>query len=292
MNDEFDLRHDSVRRSFARAAETYDAAAVLQREVLVRLAERLDSMAIAPDVVLDAGSGTGLGAATLSDRYRRAQIIALDIAEPMAARSRRRRRWFRRLDAVCADASRLPMRSASVDLVFSNLMLQWLGQPDVVFREFLRVLKPGGRLLFTTFGPDTLRELREAWATVDDHVHVNRFIDMHDVGDALLRTGFRDPVMDAERMTVNYRDTMSLMRDLKAIGAHNVNSGRPRGLTGPQRLRAMEAAYEPHRTDGVLPATWEVVYGYAVAPPAGTAIASLGPAEARVSVESIRVRAR
>jgi malonyl-CoA O-methyltransferase len=292
MSDEFDLRHDAVRRSFARAAETYDAAAVLQREVLARLTERLDAIDLVPHVVLDAGSGTGLGAAALSERYRRAHVVALDIAEPMAARSRRRRRWFRSLDAVCADASRLPVRSASVDLVFSNLMLQWLGAPDGVFREFARVLKPGGRLLFTTFGPDTLKELRTAWASVDDHVHVNRFIDMHDVGDALLRAGFRDPVMDAERMTVTYSDTMALMRDLKAIGAHNVNAGRPRGLTGPRRLRAMQSAYERLRADGKLPATWEIAYGYAVAPPAGTAIASSGPTEARVSVESIRVRGR
>ncbi len=292
MSDEFDLRHDSVRRSFARAAETYDAAAVLQREVLARLTERLGSVGVEPGVVLDAGSGTGLSASALSDQYRRSQVIALDIAEPMAARSRRRRRWFRSLDAVCADAAHLPIRSASVDLVFSNLMLQWVGPPDAVFREFVRVLKPGGRLLFTTFGPDTLKELRDAWATVDERVHVNRFMDMHDIGDALLRAGFRDPVMDAERMTVTYPDTMVLMRDLKAIGAHNVNAGRPRGLTGPRRLRAMDTAYEQHRVDGGLPATWEVVYGYAVAPPAGTAIASSGPTEARVSAESIRVRGR
>ena len=292
MSDEFDLRHDAVRRSFARAADSYDAAAVLQREVLARLTERLDATDRAPGVVLDVGSGTGLGAAALSDRYRRAHVIALDIAEPMAMRSRRRRRWFRSLEAVCADAARLPLRSASVDLVFSNLMLQWLGAPDAVFREFVRVLKPGGRLLFTTFGPDTLKELRAAWASVDDRVHVNRFIDMHDIGDALLRAGFRDPVMDAERMTVTYPDTMALMRDLKAIGAHNVNAGRPRGLTGPGRLRAMQVAYERHRVDGKLPATWEIAYGHAVAPPAGTAIASSGPAEARVSVESIRVRGR
>ncbi|MEX0899326.1 MAG: malonyl-ACP O-methyltransferase BioC [Gammaproteobacteria bacterium] len=292
MTDEFELRHDAVRRSFARAAETYDAAAVLQREVLDNLIERLDTVAIEPRVVLDAGSGTGRGASSLSDRYRHAHVIALDIAEPMAARSRRHRRWFRAFDAVCADAARLPLRSASVDLVFSNLMLQWLGPPDAVFREFVRVLKPGGRLLFTTFGPDTLRELREAWAAVDDRVHVNRFVDMHDVGDALLRAGFRNPVMDAERMAVTYPDTMALMRDLKAIGAHNVNAGRPLGLTSPRRLSAMETAYERRRIDGKLPATWEVVYGYAVAPPAGTAIAPEGPAEARVSVESIRVRGR
>ena len=292
MSDEFDLGPAAVRRSFARAAQSYDEAAVLQREVLTRLLERLDVLPSAPAVVLDAGSGTGLGARALSDRYPRAHVIAVDHAEPMARRSRARRRWFRRLHGVCADARRLPLRDASVDLVFSNLMLQWLGPPDAVFLEFRRVLRPEGRLVFTTFGPDTLLELRDAWATVDDRVHVNRFIDMHDIGDALLRTGFRDPVMDAERMTVTYRDTMALMRDLKAIGAHNVNAGRPRGLTGPRRLRAMQAAYERHRAQGVLPATWEVVYGHALAPPAGTAVPVTRGGEARVSAASISVRKR
>ena len=292
MADEFDLARAAVRRSFARAVDTYDAAAALQREVLARLLERLDASPATPAVVLDAGSGTGVGARALADRYQRAQVVALDQAEPMALRSRKRGRWLRPLPAICADAQRLPLRDASVDLVFSNLMLQWLGAPDAVFREFLRVLRPGGRLLFTTFGPATLAELRDAWAAADDRVHVNRFIDLHDVGDALLRTGFRDPVMDAERMTLTYRDTMALMRDLQAMGAHNVNEGRPHGLTGPRRLRAMQAAYEARRTDGLLPATWEVVYGHAFAPPAGTALPTQAPGEARVSAASIAVRKR
>ena len=292
MSDEFDLQRDAVRRSFADAADTYDEVAALQREVLARLLERLDVMPTTPAVVLDAGSGTGVGTRALADRFPRAQVIALDHAEPMARRARKRGRWLRPLSAVCADALRLPLRDASVDLVFSNLMLQWLGAPDAAFREFLRVLKPGGRMLFTSFGPATLEELRDAWQAADDHVHVNRFIDMHDVGDALLRAGFRDPVMDAERMTLTYRDTMALMRDLQAMGAHNVTEGRPHGLTGPRRLRAMQAAYEARRTDGLLPATWEVVYGHASAPPAGTALPTQAPGEARVSAASIAVRKR
>src|SRR5690606_34941582 len=155
---------------------------------------------------------TGAGAAALAERYPRSRVIALDLAEPMAARSARRKRWRRDLFGVCGDTERLPLRDASVDLVFSNLMLQWLVTPDGAFAEYRRVLRPGGTLLFTSFGPDTLMELRDAWAAADDGVHVNRFIDMHDIGDALLRLGFRDPVMDTERVTVTYPDTLALMR--------------------------------------------------------------------------------
>lgn len=291
MADAFHLPHDAVRRAFGRAAASYDAAAVLQRAVLDELLARLEFASIAPGVVLDAGAGTGAGAARLSDRFRRARVLALDIAEPMAERAQRRRRWLRKLDAVCADAERLPLRAAAVDLVFSNLMLQWLDDPAPAFAEFRRVLKPGGLLLFTSFGPDTLKELRAAWSAVDNNVHVNRFLDMHDVGDALMRAGFRDPVMDVERMTVTYPDTMALMRDLQAIGARNVNAGRPRALTGRGRLRAMQAEYEKLRRDGTLPASWEVVFGQAWAPPAGSVVAG-APGVARIPVTAIGRRKR
>lgn len=290
MADGFHLERRAVRASFARAASSYDAAAVLQREVLGRLGERLDLIPIKPAVVLDAGAGTGLGAVALSRRYRRARVVALDIAEPMAARARARGRWrwWRRLHAVCADAEALPLADASVDLIFSNLMLQWLDDPARAFVEFRRVLKPGGVLLFTSFGPGTLGELRGAWAAVDDQVHVNRFIDMHDLGDALVRTGFSNPVMDVERMTVTYPDTFALMRDLKAIGARNLNAGRPHGLTGRRRLAAMQTEYEKFRRDGVLPASWEVVYGHAWAPAPGLARPIAGqPGEARIAPAAI-----
>jgi malonyl-CoA O-methyltransferase len=184
----------------------------------------------------------------------------------MLAQARRQRPLLRRLDAVCADAAAIPLADASVDLVFSNLMLQWCNEPDAVFREFRRVLRPGGLLLFATFGPDTLRELRAAWSAADGHTHVSRFIDMHDLGDALVRAGLGEPVMDMEHLTLTYADLRSLMRDLKTMGASNATAGRNRGLTGRQRLAAAEAHYETLRRDGRLPATWEVVYGHAWAP--------------------------
>lgn len=260
-----------VRRSFHQAAAGYDAAAVLQREVASRLLERLDLVRLAPARILDVGAGTGHCTEALARRYRKASVIALDLAEGMLHQCRRRfnpiTRRLRRHGFVSADAERLPFADASFDLLFSNLTLQWCGDLEGTFGEFRRVLRPGGLLLFTTFGPDTLKELRAAWQQVDGEVHVNRFTDMHDIGDAMVHARLADPVMDMEQLTLTYRTTTDLMRDLKAIGAHNVNAGRPRGLTGKARLHALAEAYERfRRDDDRLPATYEVVYGHAWAP--------------------------
>lgn len=261
--DPFALDRRRVRAGFDAAAADYDAVAVVQAEVRKRLLERLELFRIAPRRILDAGCGTGHGARALLERYRRAGLVALDLAPGMLAAARRRRPWLRRLDPVCADAAALPLADASVDLVFSNLMLQWCNEPDQVFSEFRRVLRPDGLLLFTTFGPDTLKELRAAWRAADGATHVSRFIDMHDLGDALLRAGLAEPVMDAEHLTVTYADVRALMRDLKTMGARNATAGRSRALTGRRRLAAVEAHYETLRRDGRLPATWEIVYGHA-----------------------------
>ena len=270
MSDPFDIDLARVRRSFGRSARAYDAAAVLQKRVRDELLERLDVVRLEPAVVLDLGAGTGHASLALKRRYRSSQVIALDLAEGMLREASRRQTLLRRFRRVCAQASALPLRDGSVDLVFSNLMLQWCQDPDAVFGECRRVLKPGGLLTFTTFGPDTLVELRRAWAAADSRTHVNRFIDMHDLGDALVRSGLAEPVMDVERFTLTYAEVRDLMRDLKDIGAHNANAGRPRGLTGKGTLARMTAAYEALRKDGRLPATYEVVYGQAwcpVAPP-------------------------
>jgi malonyl-CoA O-methyltransferase len=261
--DPFALDPGRVRASFHAAAGDYDAVAVIQAEVRRRLLERLELFRIRPRRILDAGCGTGHGARALLQHYRRAELVALDLAPGMLRAARGRRPWLRRFDTVCGDAAALPLADGSVDLVFSNLMLQWCNEPDRVFREFRRVLRPGGLVLFTSFGPDTLKELRAAWRAADGHTHVSRFIDMHDLGDALLRAGLGEPVMDMEHLTLTYPDVRSLMRDLKTMGARNATSGRSRGLTGRQRLAAVEAHYERYRRDGRLPATWEIVYGHA-----------------------------
>lgn len=261
--DPFSLDRRRVRAAFDAAAPDYDAVAVIQAEVRARLLERLELFRITPRRILDAGCGTGHSARALLRHYPRADVVALDLAPGMLRAARTQRPWRRRLDPVCGDAAALPLADGAVDLVFSNLMLQWCDAPDLVFAEFRRVLRPGGLVLFTTFGPDTLKELRAAWGAADGHTHVSRFIDMHDLGDALMRTGFGEPVMDMEQLTLTYPDLRSLMRDLKTMGARNATAGRNRGLTGRRRLAAVEAHYERLRRDGRLPASWEVVYGHA-----------------------------
>jgi malonyl-CoA O-methyltransferase len=261
------IERGEVRRAFDRAAAGYDAAAELQRRVRDELLSRLDYVKLEPAAVLDLGTGTGHAALALKRRYPASTVVAIDLAESMLREARRRQTLFRRFGRVCADAAALPLRSGAVDLVYSSLMLQWCDVPDGVFAECRRVLRPGGLLSFTTFGPDTLVELRRAWAAADGRgVHVSRFLDMHDVGDALMRAGFAEPVMDVDRITLTYAEVRDLMRDLKAIGAHNAASGRARGLTGKATFARMVDAYEEERRDGRLPATYEVVYGHAWAP--------------------------
>ncbi|MBK5930651.1 malonyl-ACP O-methyltransferase BioC [Halochromatium salexigens] len=261
----------ATRRAFERAATSYDEAAVLQREISTRLLERLDYVRLRPATILDLGCGTGQGIDALAKRWRQSRIIALDLAEAMLQRARRRGTWLNRPRPLCADLEALPLADDSVDLVISNATLQWAGDLAHAFAELRRVLRPEGLLMFTTFGPDTLIELRRAWAAADGgaHAHVSPFLDMHDIGDALVRAGFADPVMDAERITMTYANVRDLMRDLKAIGGRNALHERPRALTGRATLAAMEAAYEQERRDGRLPSTWEVVYGQAWMP-AGT----------------------
>ncbi len=257
---------EQARRAFERAAPRYDEVAVLQREIGQRMIERLDYVRLEPRVVLDAGCGTAIATAGLGRRYPDADIVALDFAHGMLRHARGLCGFARAPHWVCGDIEALPLAAGSVDLVYSNAALQWSTDLAGTFADFARVLRPGGLLMFSTFGPDTLTELRAAWAQVDGHSHVSTFPDMHDVGDLLVHARFADPVMDCERLTVTYEAIDDLMRDLKLLGAHNVTAGRARGLTGRRRLAAMRAAYERFRRDGRLPATYEVVYGHAWAP--------------------------
>jgi len=280
------LDRQLARRAFEKAAAGYDEAAVLQQEIGRRLVERLDLIRCQPSRVLDLGAGTGEGSLALLQRYPATEMVALDIAESMLQRARQRGGDDRRLACVCGEAEHLPFADGSFDFIFSNLMLQWCNELEPVLVELQRILAPGGLLLFTTFGPDTLMELRASWSEVDNHTHVNTFMDMHDIGDALLHTRWEEPVIDTERITVTYREVAALMQDLKHIGAHNVTSGRPRGLTGRQRLQQVIEAYEQFRHEEVLPASYEVVYGHAWSPEgkppaAGTAEVALDTIQRR-----------
>jgi malonyl-CoA O-methyltransferase len=256
------LDREAARRNADRASATYDASAVLQARLRQQLIDRLEWIAFKPEVIVDLGCGTGHAAAALSRRWPEARVIAVDFA-PGMLREAARREEASRIERLCADAESLPLPDASVDLLFCNLMLPWCDDPDAVFTEIARVLRPRGLLTFSTLGPDTLIELREAWRAADDATHVIPFTDMHDIGDGLVRAGLVEPVLDVCRYTLTYPDARSLMRDLKAIGAQNATTGRPRGLTGRGRLRAVEQMYERHRKDGALPATYEAVFGQA-----------------------------
>ena len=252
-----------VRRAFDAAAKSYDEAAVLQAEVCRRLLEKLDIVRLQPACILDAGCGTGQAFHGLHAHFRQADIIALDLAENMLLETAKRKRLFKRPLPVCGDVESLPFANESIDLVFSSLSLQWCNDLNCVFSEVLRVLKPGGLFVFSTFGPDTLKELKASWQQINDKTHVNAFIDMHDIGDALLQIGFAEPVMEAEIITVNYSRVDDLMRDLKQIGASVKQPGEQTGLTTPTVLTRLRDAYEVYRTPDGLPASYEIVYGHA-----------------------------
>jgi malonyl-CoA O-methyltransferase len=290
MSAGLDPRH--VRHAFGRAAATYEAHAVLQAEVGTRLLERLDGVELKPDRVLDVGSGPGRGAVALRARFAHAGIVALDIALPMLRAAAAHAGEPPSFARVGGDAEALPFADAAFDLVHSNLCLQWCDDPGLAIAEFARVLKPGGLLLFTTFGPATLHELRAAFAAADATPHVGRFVDMHDIGDALLATGFRDPVLERDDFTLTYADALALMRELRAIGATNADAKRQRTLTGKAHLKRVVDAYEPFRTDGVLPATYEVVYAQAFAPSPGQPRRTPGGEIASFPVERLRGRRR
>jgi len=268
-----DYRPDKfkVAQSFAAAASQYDDVAVLQRQTADELLDRLAFMKISPQKILDLGTGTGRNLALLHKRYPQAQLIAIDIAPGMLKQAHKRfrddlgfKRWLpnnKALQTITGDAENLPLADNSVDLVFANLALQWC-DPRQSFKEIQRVLKADGLLMFTSLGPDTLTELRQAWAAVDDYPHVNVFYDMHDVGDAMTASSLADCVLDVEPYTLTYKTPMAMMRDLKILGAHNVNEGRRRGLTGKNVMKDVLTAYEQFRNEGLIPASYEVVFGH------------------------------
>lgn len=255
-----------IQRHFDAKAIRYESSAVLQRNVCEELLSRLDLTALKPAVVLDAGCGTGWGTQGLLKKYRKAKVLSLDLSPEMLKQTKTKGSWLRKPSLICADVEEIPLADESVDLVFSNLMLQWCDHKKV-FAEFRRILKPNGLLMFTTFGPDTLKELKQSWAQVDEHAHVNEFIDMHDLGDELIHTGLAEPVMDMDLMSLTYDDVMSVMTDLKAIGANTTLKNQARsteqGLVTPAKLKRVIENYENFRSNGLVPASYEIIYGHA-----------------------------
>ena len=270
IDDEYHMDKARVRASFDRAAKTYDAAAILQKLVRDEMFDRLDLINVSPKKILDAGCGTGHGSFQLQKRFKTAQVFSLDLAMGMLEKTHAQQSFINKLlrqkRLICADIENLPIADNSMDVVWSNLAIQWCNDLDKSFTEISRLLKPNSLFIFSTFGPDTLKELRAA--SSNGETHVSRFIDMHDIGDALTRNGFNAPVLDVELYTLTYDNVRGVMQDLKSIGANNATQGRSRGLSGRGFLKSLAEQYEQFRVDGKLPATFEVVYGHAWTPEA------------------------
>lgn len=301
MNSVFDPRQ--VRRAFSRASQGYAAAAALQREVEARLLESLDYLTLrqgdedrTPDVVLDLGCGPAHAATAMRKRWPRARVVAVDLALPMLQQAKPRSGWNplqKPVERINADARALPLADHCVDVLFCNLCLQWVDDLSAVFAGFRRVLKPEGLLLCSTFGPDTLHELRTAFAQADDTPHVSPFASIARFGDALMHAGFRDPVLDRDLFVHGHDDLPALMRELRALGATNALATRRHTLTGKARFaKAAEAYANERRDDGRLPVTWEVIYAQAWAPQPGAPIREGGFDVASMPVSRIPVRRR
>lgn len=268
----FQLDRRRVRRHFDSAAKTYDAVDALARATSEQMSARLEGILHAPTRVLDLGCGTGRDLTALARRYPDAACIGADLSPAMIARIPAPSGWLARLAGrrrgagrVVADVNALPFASARFDMVWSNLMLNWLDEPTAALAEMRRVMQVGGMLMFATLGPDTLKELRAALHDAEG-VHVHRFIDMHDIGDALIGAGFENPVMDMDTLTLTYANFDDLIADLRLSGSSNASTARPRGLGRRAQWQRVRASYETLRRDGRLPATYEVVYGHAWKP--------------------------
>jgi len=250
---------------FNKAAKTYDEVAVLQQRVGESLLERLQGIRCKPQTILDLGCGTGYFGAFLKKLYPTAKITGLDKSNGMLAQAQAKEKAYQLTDIhwVCGCAENLPFSNHSFELVYSNLMLHWSNDFSKSLNEIRRILKPGGLLLFSMVGPDTLQELRHCWRAIDNYSHVHLFVDMHDLGDNLLQAPFVDPVMDVEYFTLLYSEALDLMRELKKLGVRNLAQDRQRGLTSKGALKKLLQAYEDFRSQGKLPATWEIIYGHA-----------------------------
>ncbi len=286
-----------LRRAFGRAADGYEAVAALQREVASRLLEQRDALGQRePARVLDLGCGPGSAAQIMHKQWPKGDVLAVDFALPMLRRLGASKPWWkparRAVQPVCADVAVLPFVDDSADLLFSSLCLQWVADLPRALIGFRRVLRPNGLLLFSTFGPDTLTELRDAFARADAGDPVTPFAQIQQVGDALQAAGFRDPVLHRDHFTLTYRDVPTLMRELRALGAHNARADRRRSLMGKARMQRVFDAYETLRRDGVLPSTWEVIYAQAFAPRPGQPIREDDGEIARVPLSAIPIRRR
>jgi len=262
MSDAAKLDTRDVRRRFDRAAASFDSADFVHAVTRNGLLARLEPLVVEADLVLDLGAATGAANAPLRKRFKGARVVSLDFSEAMLRQNLRQRRLFSRIPCVQADARRLPFAEQCFDVVFANQLLPWIDDPGRVLDEVARVLRKDGVFAFASLGPDSLRELDAAWAGIDGHRHVNRFPDMHDIGDALVRAGLRDPVLDVDRLTVRYEDASRLFADLTRMGARNALRGRNPSLVGRGRFHDMISALRGASGSGEIRFDLELVYGH------------------------------
>jgi malonyl-CoA O-methyltransferase len=256
------LNDDHIRRRFERSASNFDRADFVHATTRDGLLARIEPLLVEAKTVVDLGSATGAASKLLGKRFPKARVVSVDIAHGMLQKARSRKSWFQKTSFAQADASALPFANESIDVIFSNQLLPWFSNPDPVFAEVARVLKKGGVFAFATLGPDSLQELSRAWRQIDDEVHVNRFPDMHNLGDGLVNAGLSDPVLDVDRLSITYPDTESLFRDLTAAGARNTLRQRRDSLTGKQRFGAMTAALAANANNGKIMLDLELVFGH------------------------------
>ncbi len=250
-------------RRIERAATLFGNADFVHRQALEGLIERLSPVVMQPVQILDLGAGNGRSSRTLAKSFRKSRVISLDLSAAMLRIARAEKPFFSKLSELRGDAYQLPLREGSIDFVCANLLLPWIDDLPNCLGEIARVLKKGGVFAFATLGPDSFAEIRSAWSEVDSFAHIRVFPDMHDVGDALMKNGLSNPVLDVDHLTVTYQDTAALYRDLTATGARNCLQERQQSITGKSRFRHMENALHARGQDGVLPVTLELVYGHA-----------------------------
>lgn len=285
-----DLVLQKIMQHYDRAAAAYDKVAVLQQEVGRRMLQRLAIIKLQPKTILDLGSGTSYCYRLLKKQYPRAKILSADLSLKMLVTAKSHSSWFDKPKLIQATVESLPLPAQSIDFIFCNQLLCWCPELPKIFKELKRILAPGGLLMFSTLGPDSLKELRQCWQQIDNYTHVHSFFDMHDLGDMLLQTHLADPVMDMEYLTLTYSEPDKLLRDLRANGASNASHQQRRTLTGKGRLAQCLELYERYRTQqGLIPATFEIIYGHAWQPlkvnyPSGTN-------EIGIPLSSIRKRA-
>ena len=281
MSDE----HRQTRHRFSAIADEYDRHAAVQREVASRLLDRLDGLAFRPDTILDLGCGTGHQARALHERFPKARILALDSSVQMCKQSRRQRGfWRRRFDMIAGDAETLPLADSSLDLVFASMTLEWCQEPERVLRALRRVVRPGGMLLMATTGPDTHRELGEMLTALPESIASGRVVHAMQLGDALVRAGFQEPVVDTDWLTSTHATPECVLEDLRGTGTT---------ISRQVSTDSLSRHYQTHRTEsGHYPLSWEIVYASAWAPDEGQPVRTGAGEEASISIGNIPIRRR